>query len=256
MNTARPHRFTPFALALVAALLVGGTQGCTQARKSDLQAEGPQGLFRPATEKDVSATEYRVAPPDKLQIRAPGIKELDQFVTQIRPDGKISVNLLGEVYVANKTPEEISKLLTEAAGKYYNNVQIKVDVIEYASKFYEVFGTAVGNGGRKPYTGRNTVISALAEAGFNEDAWPQQVSISRPAKNGQPRATAIIDMKAMYMTGDTRQNYLLEEGDIVFVPDSPLAAWNKNTTKVLGPLTGSVGAVQQVSPVNTNTGGR
>ena len=243
MNTAR--RTSSLTLVLVA--LLGALQGCTQSRKSDLQAEGPQGLFRPATEKDVSATEYRVSPPDKLQIRAPGIKELDQFVTTIRPDGKISVNLLNEVYVANKTPEEISQLLTQAASKYYNNVQVKVEVSEYASKFYEVFGTAVRDAGRKPYTGRNTVISALAAAGFNEDAWPQQVSISRPAKNGQPRATAIIDMKQMYMTGDTRQNYLLEEGDIVFVPDSPLAAWNKNTTKILGPLTGTVGAAQQVT---------
>jgi polysaccharide export outer membrane protein len=242
MNATRTAIRVTLVVALFAAL-----QGCTQSRTSDIQAEGPQGLFRPATEKDVSATEYRVAPPDKLQIRAPGIKELDQFITTIRPDGKISVNLLNEVYVANKTPEEISQLLTQAAAKYYNNVQIKVEVAEYASKFYMVFGTAVRDGGKKPYTGRNTVISALATAGFNEDAWPQQVSVSRPATSGQPKATAIIDMKKMYMTGDTSQNYLLEENDIVFVPDSPLAAWNKNTTKILGPLTGTVGAAQQVT---------
>jgi protein involved in polysaccharide export with SLBB domain len=232
-------------------LMAMALAGCTSARQSDLQAEGPQGLFRPATEHDVSATEYRVAPPDKLALRAPGIKELDQFVTTIRPDGKISVNLLGEVYVAGKTPEELNKILTEAASKYYNNVEVKVEVAEYASKFYQVFGTAVRDQGKKPYTGRNTVISALASAGFNEDAWPQQVSVSRPAKNGQPRATAIIDMKSMYMTGDTRQNYLLEENDIVYVPDSPLASWEKNTRKILGPLTGSVGAAQSVTPART-----
>src|SRR3954468_24777784 len=131
MNTAR-HRFV-LSLTVAVGFLAGGLTGCTESRKSDVQAEGPQGLFRPATEKDVSATEYRVAPPDKLQIRAPGIKELDQFVTTIRPDGKISVNLLNEVYVANKTPEEISQLLTQAATKYYNNVQVKVEVTEYAS---------------------------------------------------------------------------------------------------------------------------
>src|SRR5215218_1048038 len=104
--------------------------GCTAERQSDAHAEGPAGLFRPSGERDVSATEYRVAPPDKLQIRAPGIKEMDQVVTTIRPDGKISVNLLNEVYVANKTPEEISQLLTQAATKYYNNVQVKVEVAE------------------------------------------------------------------------------------------------------------------------------
>ena len=112
----------------VVGLVLFMVTGCESARKSDVQAEGPQGLFRPATEKEVSATEYRVAPPDKLAIKAPGIKELEGLVTQIRPDGKISVNLLGEVYVAGKTPEEISKSLTEAANKYYNNADIKVEV--------------------------------------------------------------------------------------------------------------------------------
>jgi polysaccharide export outer membrane protein len=227
--------------------LLAQVLGCAQERKSDANAEGPKGLFRPYTERDVTATEYRVAPPDKLLVRAPGVKEMDNVVTQIRPDGKITLNLLREVYVANRTPDEIGRLLTEAASKYYNNVQVTVEVAEYASKFYEVFGLAVRDGGRKPYTGRNTVVAALAGAGFNERAWPQQVSISRPPKDGRPKATVIVDMKHMYMTGDTRQNYLLEEGDIVYVPDSPLEAWADNTRKVLAPLTMTVGAGQAVT---------
>lgn len=230
------------------AALVAQVVGCTAARQSDANAEGPAGVFRPAVERDVSAEEYRVAPPDKLLIRAPGVKEMDNVVTQIRPDGKITVNMLREVYVANKTPAEIGQILTEGAAKYYNNVQVTVEVADYASKFYEVFGTAVRDPGRKPYTGRNTVIAALAGAGFNQEAWPEQVSVSRPARGGQPRATAIVDMKTMYMTGDTRQNYLLEEGDIVYVPFSPLAAWDEKTRRILGPLTGTIGAAQQVAP--------
>jgi polysaccharide biosynthesis/export protein len=235
----------------VLSVLLVTTLACTQARQSDLQAEGPQGLFRPATEMDVSAKEYRVAPPDKIAIRAPAIPELKELVTQIRPDGKISMNLLNEVYVANKTPDEISKELTQAFTKYYNNPDIRVEVSEYASKFYQVFGTAVRDAGKKPYTGRDTVISALAAAGFTDEAWPQQVSLSRPAKKGQPRATAIIDMKKIYMTGDLTQNYILEEDDIIYVPDSPLAAWDKKTKQIFGPLSagaGTAGAMQSVGP--------
>jgi polysaccharide export outer membrane protein len=240
------------ALSVLSLTLAG--IGCTGARQSDLQAEGPQGLFRPATEMDVSAKEYRVAPPDKLKLTAPAIPEIKEIVTQIRPDGKISLNLLGEIYVANKTPAEISQLVTQAAAKYYNNPDIRVEVDEYASKFYEVFGTAVRDAGRKPYTGRDTVISALSAAGFTDDAWPQQVAVSRPAKNGQPRATAIVDIKHMYMTGDMRQNYLLEENDIIHIPDSPLATWRKTTMNIAGPLgtgAGAVGAVQSVGPTRT-----
>lgn len=218
--------------------------GCTEARQSD---PGAATLFKHSSVSDVSAKEYRVAPPDKLLIRSPGVKEID-FTTAIRPDGKIQVNLVGEVYVAGKTPEEIGKLLTVAAAKYYNGALVQVEVAEFNSKFYTVFGTAVHNAGRKPFTGRDTVIAALAGAGFNEDAWPQQVSISRPAKDGQIRATAIVDMKSMYMTGDTTQNYLLEEGDIIYVPDSPLRAFEKTARKILTPVTGLVGTTQTLAP--------
>ena len=218
--------------------------GCTEERQSD---PGAATLFKHSSILDVSAKEYRVAPPDKLLIRAPGVKEID-FTTAIRPDGKIQVNLVGEVYVAGKTPEEIGKILTAAATKYYNGAVVQVEVAEFNSKFYTVFGTAVHNAGRKPFTGRDTVIAALAGAGFNEDAWPQQVSISRPAKDGQIRATAIVDIKSMYMTGDTTQNYLLEEGDIIYVPDSPLKAFEKTARKILTPVTGLVGTTQMLAP--------
>src|SRR6266704_2420411 len=173
-------------VSIVGALFVAG---CVQERQSDPQAAR---VFRPATERDVSATEYRVAPPDKLAIRAPGIKELDQFTTAIRPDGKISLSLVGEVYVAGRTPDEIGQELTSAVERYYNDAEIRVDVVEHNSKLYEVFGTAVRDAGRKAYTGRNTVVSALAAAGFNEKAWPQQVRVSRPARAEQPRTTAVI----------------------------------------------------------------
>src|SRR3954464_10775015 len=155
---------------LAAAVLMTAAAGCESARKSDLNAEGPQGLFRPATEREVSATEYRVAPPDKLAIRAPGIKELDNLTTTIRPDGKIAVNLLGEIPVAGKTPEELGKLLTAAANKYYNNADIRVEVADFLPKHYYVVAPNVRDQGKKNFTGRDTVISALSSAGFTDDS--------------------------------------------------------------------------------------
>jgi polysaccharide biosynthesis/export protein len=221
--------------------------GCSDARRSDPGAEGPKGVFRPATQMDVSATEYRVAPPDKLLIHASGIQGLDGATVTIRPDGKILLNLVGELYVAGKTPNEIAKELCVAADRYYNNPTVQVDVAEYNSKFYAVFGTAVRDPGRKAYTGRNTVVAALASAGFTERAWPQMVHVSRPPRDpdGQP-TTVVVDLKRVYLAGDTRQNYLLEEGDIVYVPESPLAVWDAKTRQLFGPLSAGVGTGTQV----------
>jgi protein involved in polysaccharide export with SLBB domain len=245
-------RLTAMAMTAGALLALACTSGCIEERHSDPQAEGPAGVFRPASTVRVSAIEYRVAPPDKLIVHATGVKELDGFTTTIRPDGIIEFGLLGETPVAGKTPREIGAMLTAAAGRYYNNVEVRVDVAEYNSQFYHVFGTAVREAGRKPYTGRNTVVSALCQAGFTGTSWPEQVHLSRPPRDGQPRATAIIDMKRVYLDGDTRQNYLLEEGDIVYVPTSPLAAWDEKTRQLLGPLSAGVGTAGAVQGVGTN----
>lgn len=227
--------------------------GCESAKQSTPNAEGENGLFHKATTHQLSAREYRVDPPDEIIIKAPKIAELDGVRQKVRPDGKISLNMVGEVYVVGMTPTEISTLLKKLVTKFYDMPEIKVEVIAN-SKFYYVFGQGVARQGRYAYTGQDTVITALSEAGLGDAAWPQQVRVSRPAKeSGSERATAVVDFKRIFQTGDLAQNYLLEEGDIIEIPPSPLAAWDMKTRRLLGPLTGTVGAVsagQQVAQPN------
>ena len=74
--------------------------------------------------------------------------------------------------------------------------------------------------GKRPLPPSESVVSALVDAGFNHDTlpWPAQVSLSRPAKNGNPKATAVINVREMLQSGNMSQNYLLEPGDVLYVP--------------------------------------
>ncbi len=232
--------------------------GCESAVHSTSNAEGENGLFHQANKHQLASREYRVDPPDEIIVKAPNIKELDGQRQKVRPDGKISLNLVGDVYVVGMTPNEISALLKKLVSKYYEaDPDVKVEVVAN-SKFYYVFGQGVARQGQYAYTGRDTVVTALANAGLADTAWPQQVRVSRPAKEGsQERATAVVDFKHVYQTGDLTQNYLLEEGDIIEIPYSPLSAWDAKTRRLLGPLTGTAGAVvasQQVA--QPGAGGR
>jgi polysaccharide export outer membrane protein len=230
--------------------------GCESARQSTPNAEGENGLFHKATPHQLAGREYRVDPPDEIIIKAPKIAELDGVRQKVRPDGKISLNMVGDIYVVGMTPTEIGALLKKMVTKFYEQPEIKVEVIAN-SKFYYVFGQGVARQGRYAYTGQDTVITALAEAGLGEAAWPQQVRVSRPAKeNGQERGTAVVDFKRIFQTGDLAQNYLLEEGDIIEIPPSPLAAWDMKTRRLLGPLTGTAGAVSAGAQVAQPTGAR
>jgi polysaccharide export outer membrane protein len=188
-------------------------------------------------ESDVPPSTYRVQPPDSIRIVAPGIAEIDKSDARLRPDGKISLNLLGDVYIAGMSSSEIAEELSKRLAKYYNkeSINVSVDVTDFQSKKYYVFGQVYAPG-VKPYTGRDTVIKVLADAGLNEDAWPQKVVLVRPHEDPNVRQKVTIDLKQMYESGKAGQNYLLEEGDLIYVPPSPLAEFRMTFEKLLAPI--------------------
>jgi polysaccharide export outer membrane protein len=244
MNCNNFSRAVRFTLLVAAASLFG----CTHALKSTPNAEGNQGVFKHASGHDSSINEYVVDPPDEIVIKAPNIKEIDGSKQVVRPDGKITLNLLKDVKISGLTPAQIQQQLTELASKYYGNPDIRVEVLAN-SKFYQVFGRGVNQQGKRPYTGNDTVIKALAEAGLSENAWPQQVWVVRPGKGGQEPARAVVNFQKMAETGDLSQNYVLQENDIITVPDSPLASFNFKATQIAGPITGATDAGSSVRAV-------
>jgi len=212
-------------------------------RSSTSNAEqGPRAVFHNAGEHGVTAREYRIDPPDEIVIRAPKVPELDGQRRVVQTNGKVPVPLLGEVSVTGLTPDEAADRLSELASKYYVKPDIHIEVLAN-SKFYYIFGSGALKTGRFPYTGRVTVISALAEAGFNPASWPEQVRISRPGRDGAADATVVVNFTKIWDYGDLKQNYLLEDGDIVLLPITPLAAWGFATSELLAPLLNTTSAI-------------
>ena len=188
-------------------------------------------------EAEIPPTTYRVQPPDAIRIVAPSIKEIDGTDARIRPDGKVSLNLVGDVYVSGMSPSEIAEEIGKRLTKFYNkeSINVSVDVTDFQSKKYYVFGQVFAPG-VKPYTGRDTLVKVLADAGLNEDAWPQKVVLIRPHEDQNVRQKVTVDLKQMYESGKADQNYLLEEGDLVYVPPSPLAEFRMTFEKLLAPI--------------------
>jgi len=126
----------------------------------------------------VSATEYRVLPPDRIVITSQHVVDINGLSMQIGPDGKVNLPLIGEIYVADHTPKEIEEILKKAATKYYEEVDATVTVGAYASRKIYVFGQ-VGRPGPLPYTGADTLMDVLAMVQPTPLAWPERIKIVR-----------------------------------------------------------------------------
>ena len=227
--------FAPSLLLIAGCAGGGGTPATPSARKEGSSA--PINVWLASQSVDLPATVYRVAPPDKLRITAPKVKEIDGQTVVVRSDGKISLNMVGELTVVNLTPAEISETIVQKLSKFYKSdtLDVSVQVAEFKSRVYYVMGQVVVPG-IKPYTGSDTILKVIAEAKLNEDAWPQKVVIVRPNEDVNVRQRVTVDLKAMYESGQARQNFLIEAGDVIYVPPSPLSEVATTFKKVLFPI--------------------
>ncbi len=208
----------------------------------------------------VSGTEYRVLPPDELHISSLHVMEIEDKTVQIRPDGKINLPLLGEVYVANMTPAQIEATLKDLAQPYYEQVDATVTIEAYRSQKYYVMGQVFSSGPRI-WTGGDTLLDALALSIPNNLAWEERIMVIRstppdrggfrvlktkldyrnsgihPPSDDKPRYLMRVNLMAMIKHGDMSKNVLLKPGDIVYVPPTPLARIGLAIGELIYPIT-------------------
>ena len=170
-----------------------------------------------------------------ITIHAPGAREIDGIQQRVGPDGKVALRLLGEVHVAGLTTQEIAEKLEAQLSRYYVEPEVVVEVSEYLSQWFYVFGE-VQRPGPRPYTGRDGLLKTLAEAVPTFLAWRSQIRVVRPATDGGKSQTIIVDLDRVIRTGDADQDVLLQAGDIIEVPPAPLAWLGLRVRELLYPV--------------------
>ena len=109
--------------------------GCTSFNPDDIQA------FEFPNKIEVTADNYILQPPDEIEIQCSKVPEIHLQSQQIRPDGKVTFETLGEIHAAGKTPRELANELTAKIIMLYTltcDNPIDVRVITYKSKFFYV----------------------------------------------------------------------------------------------------------------------
>ena len=235
----------PLYLLVLSAISIG-LAGCYSANPEDVKA-----FLRPH-QADVTEDTYILQPPDVVTIKSSKIPELargtsgsSQGLSQvIRPDGKISIESVGEIMVAGKTPRQVADIISEKMRELYKlTSDYPVDVqVTNRSKYYYVLGQ-VKRPGAQIFTGRETTLSAIAKAIPNVRAWEQVIQVIRPSLNLEEGPKIFeLNFERMIEHGDMSGNVLLAEGDVIYVPPTILGSIGLTLEEALGPLFQTMGA--------------
>ena len=135
----------------------------------------------------------------------------------VRPDGKISLPLVGEVAAAGYTPVQLQDVLAEAMKKYVSDPQVTVVVEKIGSLSFNIVGE-VNHPGYFPLTRRMTVLDAIALAGgFKDFAKTKKVYVLRTAANGSQERLP-FNYKQVIKGQNPQQNIELQPRDTIVVP--------------------------------------
>lgn len=212
MRRSMQKFFVLFTLSLTMAV------GCwSQDTKSKVQ-DPPKPAANPAADlpapdapsMPVDPKSYRVGPEDVIAVRVWREPELSgQFV--VRPDGRITLPLAGELNVAELTPEQVQAKVIEMYSKFVNKPEVGVSLSRVGSKKYYLVGM-VARSGMMPLVVPTTILEAInAAGGFQEFANKKKVTILRGNKILKFNYEEVINGKKM------EQNILVENGDHIIV---------------------------------------
>ncbi len=184
-------------------------------------ASGPRPGDAPTVNPQAQAVEaYRIGVDDSVRVAVWQNPDLNVTVP-VRPDGKISVPLVGDVEAGGKTPEEVSSEIKAKLEAYVRNPQVTVIVDQLRSHEYlsrvRVTG-AVRTPISVPYRQGMTVLDAvLAAGGTNEFAAADRTELYR--KDGASTKAYAVRLDRILQKGELGSNYEVQPGDVITVPE-------------------------------------
>ena len=217
----KPMKHKSVCLCLITAVLLL-VVGCASNQAAVQDQPDLMNLMTTAPKKP---PQYFIQPDDQLDIKFFYNPELNETV-KVRPDGKISLQLVDEVHAAGLSPSQLDNVLTRQYARELKNPEIAVIVKSFAGQRVYV-GGEVNRQGLIELTGGMTALQAVINAGgFKETAKPDAAILIRKGPNNEPLPMRIDLDNVVYEEGIVA-DIQLQPYDIVYVPKTWIANANK-----------------------------
>jgi polysaccharide export outer membrane protein len=221
------HKHIAIRIHVVGAIVALGISTAAVATQSEAPPPGsaarpslpaaPAGVTAPVLGPTAPATPagYLIGADDLLSVVFWRDKDMTTDVV-VRPDGKISLPVLGEIQAGGLTPEQLRSVILEAAGKYFEDPSVYIVPKQINSRKVFVTGE-VNKPGTYALSNSLTVIQILALAGGLTDfAKKSEIAVIR-TENGQPKRYR-VNYSDILKGKSLQQNIELRVGDVVIVP--------------------------------------
>ncbi|MPZ18546.1 MAG: hypothetical protein GEV06_11625 [Luteitalea sp.] len=193
------------AIEIVGGARSGGSGSPTGARGSAAAAE----------------SFYRLQPSDVFDVKYRYTPEYDVTV-MVRPDGFVTLPIVGEVRVGGLTTAEARRAIVKHANARLRDPELEVELKDFQKPRF-VVGGQVGEPGQFELRGRVTLLEAIAMAGgFTRSAKHSQVVLFR-RYNDEKVVTRVVNAKALQRPENMTENPLVLPGDFLFVPQNRIS---------------------------------
>jgi polysaccharide export outer membrane protein len=217
------------SLAVLVTLVVWGSIGAAQGRQQQATPpplplapekneapKVPSSISPDSTGLPIDPKTYVIGPEDILKITV--WREPDFTGAKgVRPDGKITMPLIGDVQASGLTPQRLADQLKQFISEYVKQTDVVVEVIQVNSKSFSVTG-AVARPARYPLVLPKTVFDAINDAGGFRDFFANKKDIVVLRADGKTRLKFNYEDWVKHGTNSKKnQNVLIENGDTIFV---------------------------------------
>ena len=165
---------------------------------------------------------YVLGSGDVVEVSVWGYGDLTRTVT-VRPDGKITVPLVGTVVASGASVEELTRVLTSAYSAYIRNPQVTVIVKEFRSIRVSVLGQVARPGTYTLSPGARVLEAISAAGGIVNSTLVKEVRVMRSNKQSVTLQTEAL------LRADVRNNPQLVGGETIYVPEV-----NKLSVSIVG----------------------
>jgi polysaccharide biosynthesis/export protein len=238
----RASRISAQLLVIALLLWTALCAGCATDRSSSQERQRPRDLAALSTPSPAESA-YTIGVGDTLRIRFYFHEELDEDIP-VRPDGRVSLQLIDDVLAAGLTPAELVRILKTSYAKHLRKPEITVQVMQVAPRRVYV-GGEVKKPGLIETVDVITAVKAIMQAGGVKDTANLESVVVLRYRAGMEPEFLRVNLRDDIRTGTKHEDIPLRAYDLVFVPKTFIATANQFVSQYIDkmiPLERNVGA--------------